>query len=147
MIYTTITSDLKEIGQPGKNISAFCGKLKLFQASDPGNRVVLRLLQLTGLSSGFEANCPCHRQKGFSKNAGSNYMEEKILFSNSRSKQFLSGHVKKEAPELLNICLYCGSQNFLPEDEDSWINSLFQQENTDRKLLIQSLARLILRPL
>ena len=46
--------------------------------------------------------------------------------------------VKKEEKELMNICLYCGSQNFLPEDEDSWINSLFQQENTGHKLLIQS---------
>ena len=41
----------------------------------------------------------------------------------------------------MNICLYCGSQNFLPEDEDSWIDSLFQQENTGHKLLIRLLAQ------
>ena len=52
---------------------------------------------------------------------------------------------EKEGKELVNICLYCGSQNFLPEDEDSWIDSLFQQENTGHKLLIRSLARHILR--
>ncbi len=44
---------------------------------------------------------------------------------------------EKEGKELVNICLYCGSQNFLPEDEDSWIDSLFQQENTGHKLLVQ----------
>jgi hypothetical protein len=49
--------------------------------------------------------------------------------------------VKKEAGELMNICLYCGSQNFLPEDEDSWINSSFQQENTGRKPLIQVIGQ------
>jgi len=61
-------------------------------------------------------------------------------------KQFLSRSGEKEAGELMNICLYCGSQNFLPEDEVPWIDSLFQQENTGHKLLIQLLARHILRP-
>ena len=52
---------------------------------------------------------------------------------------------EKEGKDLMNICLYCGSQNFLPEDEDPWINSLFQQENTGHKPLTLLLASYILR--
>ena len=40
MIYTTITSDPNEIGQPGKSILVFEGKLKLFQVIDLGAPIV-----------------------------------------------------------------------------------------------------------
>ena len=44
--------------------------------------------------------------------------------------------VNKRQEGIMNNCLYCGSQNFLSEDGDPWINSSFQQENTGRRPLI-----------